>query len=357
MKFIVTEFNKIHGWQRLDGWFLHNFIAQLKNYHTVINEFFTQSDIESSDAIIFPRAWAGDYTFDTELFIKCQHKPFIVVDFSEYGYRKMIDEEYLTARDILGEKTDNYFWYNWSPEHHKLMERFLDCDIRINFKRELSKTVFENQQRVPVVPIDYFCYNMPVIIPASQEEFYARPIELFHVWGPSNMERARLQGKIMMEIDRMGHDMFTSKAQLDEYLKANGKSGCVLMRADSYERIKFFEIQKLCKTVLDLFGCGMKCFRNWEAALDSISIKQDPSLLVRAFPWTPNVNCITLPTKVNTMDYDVVFEIIYEFIRGPKQHLLYPIYKEGISHVRKYDGKYYFENHVLPLINKHLKKD
>lgn len=351
MKLILTSFDKTDGGKITDGLYRNSFIPEIEKRHSLI-EHYDASDIETSDAIIFFRSWRKDFVFDKALFQLCKRKPFLVFDYAEYGPDSMCNEEYLTAWDIIGVRVDEFFSSKWTEEHHKLMNGFFDCSIKAYFKRELSHVVYNSRQNLNLYPLDYFTHNMPEEIPLTEEDFYKRPLDLFFNWGLSNPERCKFHGKIMTEIERFGHNIFLSMAQYKDSLASKKDHGILLLRSEYCERINPAEIQKQARLVVDLFGCGMKCFRNYESAVDSASIKQDPSILVRAFPWTDRKNCIVLPTTLNRLNMDDAIDILYEFIRGGRQHELYPIYKESIQHVKKYDSKYYFHNHIYPILNK-----
>lgn len=351
MKFIATTFDKTNGGKIIDGLFRNSFFPEIQKRHFLI-ENYDVSDIETSDAIIFFRTWREDFVFDKALFELCKSKPFLVFDYAEYGPYSMYNEEYLTAWDIIGVRVDKFFNPNWTEEHHKLMNHFFDCSIKAYFKRELSHAVYNSRQNLNLHPLDYFTHDMAEEILSTEEDFYKRPLDIFFNWGWSNPERCKFHGKIMTEIEKIGHNIFLSVAQYKDSLTSKRDHSILLLRGECYERINPSEIQKQARLVVDLFGCGMKCFRNYESAVHSISIKQDPSILLRAYPWTDRKDCITLPTTLNRLEMDAAIEIIHEFIRGHRQHELYPIYKASIQHVRKYDSKYYVDNHIYPILNK-----
>jgi hypothetical protein len=351
MKFIATTFDKTDGGRIVDGSFRNSFVREIEKRHSLI-EHYDVSDIETSDAIIFFRSWRKDFVFDKALFDLCKSKPFLVFDYAEYGFDSMCNEKYLTAWDIIGVRVDDFFNSNWTEEHHKLMNHFFDCSVKAYFKRELSHAVYNSRQNLNLYPLDYFIHGMPDEIPSTEEDFYKRPLDIFFNWGLSNPERCKLHGKIMTEIEKFGHNIFLSMAQYKDSLTSKKDHGILLLRSECYERINPPEIQRQARLVVDLFGCGMKCFRNYESAVHSVSVKQDPTILVRAFPWTDRKDCIMLPTTLNRLSIDAAIDIIHEVIRGNRQHELYPIYRESIRHVKKYESTFYFEHHIYPILNK-----
>jgi hypothetical protein len=350
MKFIATTFDKTDGGKINDGLFRNSFIREIEKKHSLI-EHYDLADIETSDAIIFFRNWRKDFVFDKTLLDLCRTKPFIVLDYAEYGPYSMYNEEYLTAWDIIGIRVDEFFNSNWTEEHHKLINHFFGCSIKVYFKRELSHAVYNSRKNLNLYPLDYFTHDMAEEIPSTEENFYKRPLDIFFNWGLSNPDRCKFHGKIMTEIETFGYNIYTSIPQYEDSLTSKMDHSILLLRSEHYERIRPSEIQKQARLVIDLFGCGMKCFRNYESAVHSISVKQDPSLLMRAFPWTDRKDCIILPTMMNRLNIDAAIDIIHEVIRGAKQHELYPIYKQSIQHVRKYNSEYYFDNHIYPILN------
>jgi len=351
MKFIVTTFDKGNNGRVMEGWFKHS-IPEIRKHSLVEN--YSASEIEACDAIILFRNWRDTFVFDEGLFDACKNKPFIVIDYAEYGPASMYDEEYLTAWDIIGVRIDPLFESACTEEHKKLTNRFLDCSIKAYFKRELSHAVYNKRQDLNLYPLDYFANNMPDAILLTEEEFYSRPLDLLFNWGFSNPERCKLHGRIMMEIEKFGHNVFLSMAQFEESIRNKSDHSFLLIRSDHHERVDYSMLQQQSRLVLDLFGNGMKCFRNWESALHSISVKQDPSLLVRTFAWTDGRDCLILPTNVNRLNLDDAIDVIYEYTRGGKRHELYPIYKNSIQHARKYESKYYFDNHIYPALDEAL---
>jgi hypothetical protein len=114
-------------------------------------------------------------------------------------------------------------------------------------------------------------------------------------------------------------------------------------------------LQKKSQAVIDLYGCGLKCFRNVESTRNCLSIKQDPSRLLFTYPWIDGINCITLPNlpDTNLLDHKKAFEIVYDY-RYKKHDLLYDIYVKSMEMNQLYSPKNYVPNHIMKHINENL---
>ena len=97
----------------------------------------------------------------------------------------------------------------------------------------------------------------------------------------------------------------------------------------------------------------MKCFRNIESCINGLSFKQDPSLLLHAYPWEDNINCIFLPNKNNKLDIVAAIDIIHYRLKV-NQGDLYRIYVESCKNVEKYENSTYTKDYIYPKIEKLL---
>jgi hypothetical protein len=88
-----------------------------------------------------------------------------------------------------------------------------------------------------------------------------------------------------------------SYAQVLNKLKNSTEKFIFLSNHDWYERIDLNEINSKSMMILDLYGCGQKCFRNVESTKNSLSIKQDPNKLIFSYEWKHDYNCIILPVN------------------------------------------------------------
>lgn len=234
------------------------------------------------------------------------------------------------------------------PEQYKLhlnIQEFLKHKVRLYFKRELPALCDTSSLGIPVLPADYTNVIKPYTI-NSKEEFLNRDIDLFTAFG-----------KILQEIEAFGHNMFTSEKQHDiEIINNKRKQAILLIHNEWFERTELDKYTNNTKTMLDLYGSGMKCFRNIESSSNTVSFKQDPNVLIHTYPWTDGFNCVTLPNKqTNLLDVDASCSKILEYLRGDKQELLYDIYLNSTETNSKYEIKKYIKDHVIHNIKLHLK--
>jgi hypothetical protein len=304
---------------------------------------------------------------------KNYNKPIVVIDFSEYGVHVLRNLNYydvICNNSFYGFKTDSI------AERIKLnvfatqVDDFLRLNldnIKLYFKRELSKQTFEQKKLIfpfDVQPIDYCLaskYND--FEPDTKEIFLKRNISIAHIWGKSNSDRMALHGALMLEASKTRNFFHTlvSVEQYNEYIhrEAGNKTGILLLHKNGYvegERIDFRPILSNARTFIDLYGNGMKCFRNVEASYNCISIKQDYAQMKFTYDWVNNENCIMIPNKNNehTIDVDNSIKIITDIIDMKSIYTadyLYDVYTKSCSTVKKYFLRNYVEDHILQALN------
>jgi hypothetical protein len=147
--------------------------------------------------------------------------------------------------------------------------------------------------------------------------------------------------------------MITSEKQLMNVLNNGLRGKYVYINAHSFERLNYDEILPKCKIILDLYGNGIKCFRNIESAVYGVSAKQDVSIVSHAYPWIDNDNCIMLPiNKNNNLKLNQSINLLLSWLTENNQSKLYEIYKRGNKTVVNYEKDVYIKNYIHPKIHK-----
>lgn len=310
------------------------------------------STLEECDAVcIFVTYLAGNFVFDEDLATRISEskKPIILFDYSEYG----------------GHHTHHLLQYNlygFQVEHKDLLQgdyrkthEFLLANqslVKCYFKRELSAA--NDLTKVPfrVVPLEFvapvYCDD---VVPDTKEQYYARPCIIDFIWGFSNLSRPFLHGELLLHMQKFNCKYALSIRQATECLKTPSDPFILLTNVDWYERINTAELmnfQRQSHMVIDMYGCGLKCFRNVESTLNCLSVKQDPSKLVWTYPWEHGVNCITLPTKENSniVDSKRAVDIILNYWRFERDSL-YSMYLKSIEMNQLYSPKNYVPNCIV----------
>jgi len=355
MRYSIIKHNKNGNYDlSYDGYVNHHWFKPL----STLWEYTT--DHESADVSILPIGWEPNYEFDNEL-LNINFNNIVILDFLEFGcgtwWDKRYQNEFYSLFGIKVESYDNFFGREPAFEIlHAALKNKLHDKIRIYFKRELSNQINTSNFSIPVLPVD-FINTYDAYTPVSEEEFYGRGLDLLYIWGRSSQDRVKLYAQILYQMDRFGHNMYTSEKQYDEeFIKNNRDRGIALFHKEWYERCDFRKYQKNSRCVIDLYGAGLKCFRTIESTIDAISFKQDLSFLSHAYPWVDGENCIMLPNQPdkNNLDVDAACDKIWEYIRGSKQSELYPIYLNSCETNMKYINTNYLQNYFIPNINMRL---
>jgi hypothetical protein len=184
----------------------------------------------------------------------------------------------------------------------------------------------------------------------SPDEYFNRPVLYNFLWGYSNVSRPILQGEMMKRFRDFHCDLALSYNQSKKYIFDDKKVNInIMFMQDWWERINIKELYKLqfkSKGVIDLYGAGLKCFRNMESFYNCVPFKQDPSKLLHTYEWIDGVNCVFLPTRQNSniIDEEKSCEILIKY----KTSLdLYNIYLESIKMSEKYHPSNYVKNHII----------
>ena len=342
-----------------DGYFIHcMWHSNLLKYGNI-----KFSELEKSDVILLFIVWGGDkYIFDKVLASKIEtlQKPIVIIDYTEYGGWGA--EGRLIEYNLYGY---NLEYESLTYKDHKLLHEFLLRNqnlIKAYFKRELNH---KDTSNVPfkVFPIEYiydeYTNKSPV---QTQEEFLKRPIRCNFTWGHTNISRPILHGKILSKIEKFYFDFditFASTFRQCEHRLKDHSRLFLLNNVDHYERTDketFFEYQFRSQIMIDLYGVGIKCFRNIESTNNCISVKQDPSILKYTYPWIDKENCIFLPNRPGTtiINEKLSVEILLHYQHPNNQHLLYPIYLKSLEMNELYSPLNYVPNHIIKNIKKCL---
>jgi len=311
-----------------------------------------QTDIENCDAVFLFISWMGDeYVFDKKSASKIAflQKPIVVIDFTEYGGYGA--EARLSEYNIYGYKLE---FSNLLHKDHRKIHEFLSENqslVKCYFKRELGATIDISPVPFKVEPIDYIHDSyVGNETPESYDDYFKRPIRYNFVWGYSSPSRPQLHGAILQNIEKFQSQFALSFPQCDEILKTN-ESFILLNYVPWYSRIPHSQLmtyQKQSRVVIDLYGCGMKCFRNAESTVNCLSAKQDPSKLKSVYPWIDGENCIFLPNRSDNIliDIDKTLEILLKY-QHEEQHLLYPMYVKSLEMNRLYAPRNYIPAHIM----------
>ena len=359
MKFSVIVHNKVNknihpDGLPVDGYLKDTWINGLKRICT-----YTENHEEADFSLFFIYYPGVDYEYDDTL-DKVKFNNIIVVDYIEFGDGITFKKDYKNCYSIYGFKHDlekiqpNYWEVNKSfcAKIHEKLQSVLKPYIRLYYKREMISDLDYSKIGVDVLPCDYINYISDFKV-YNRDDFYnKKTVDLLYIWGRSGIDRVKMHGRIMYEMDKWGHSMFFTEKQFQHYHLGNNSTRTMLLFGfEGFERVDWIYYQNLSQCVLDMFGSGMKCFRNVESSFGAVSIKQDPTVLVHKYPWVDGVNCVSLPIKEdNHIDIDNALEKIWDYIRGDKRDDLYNIYLNSIETGRKYDTMVYLTNYVLPEI-------
>jgi hypothetical protein len=130
-------------------------------------------------------------------------------------------------------------------------------------------------------------------------------------------------------------------------LKESGEKFIFVTNHDWYERVDLNPINSNSMVIIDLYGCGQKCFRNVESSKNTLSIKQDPSQLKYTYEWKDGYNCISLPVNDDmSLNIDTSIKTLLDY-RHDKHHLLYDMYLNSVEINKLYAPSHYVPNHLI----------
>lgn len=351
MRILYTQLNK-RNQECTEGFFKHTIQDTMRSRMTTV------TSPEQAQLVVFFYVYTPDFEFDTGLFerIKRNNIPIVVFDYLECGQQTMTAGQYLQLMQVLGYKYEYGDFVNLPPEFHRMVDAFteLQSQIAVYFKREMPAGLDYATAPFPVRPVDY-PINFDDYKPVSKDAYYARPHDVYFNYGLSSVDRFRLHGKILLEAERLGSNIIQTEACEKHFQSTNRVRNFVLLHREWFERLHYSNRNAATLTTVDLYGAGLKCFRNTEGTIDTLSFKEDPSKLLFAYPWIDGDNCISLPVTDNLrLDVDAAFEKMYQYIRGDRQHELYPMYLRSVETNRKYRTPAYLWQYIWPSIQQRL---
>lgn len=286
------------------------------------------------DVILVPISFFGDFQFNPIL--KEIDRPYVIIDYLEMEWL-YFDEKNDTH--LFGKNTRDCRWLN--PHWHSFCDFVRERPPAMYFKRELLASDVSDR----VKPIDWPCY-MPSTPFQSEDEFNARPIEVFFSWGFSHPSRPRLHAEIFKAMTTHGIGVISETDQFEGYFKGPCTRTWASIFTPWYTRKPISDIawyQQRSKMSVSLPGCGKKCFRHAEAPVGTImALLHDQ--LAWSFPWTDGDNCVRIMQDAAFTDLEV----------STRRPDLYKIYVRSQETIELYRTKPYVRDYLIPLIEKAL---
>lgn len=298
--------------------------------HQIFRRLPLTSAISNCDAVVVPVAYFGNYKFNHNL--TSLTKPILIFDFTEFGW-----PWHGQSDNVLGRDCYKNFPHLNTPEYAMLDKWAKDFPAKVHFKRELRKC----DQTESLLPISFLC-DIPSESLDSREKFNSRPLQVFSSWGYSHPDRRRLHGEIFQKADSKGIHILDHWDQEGHF---EGKNWATI-HAPHYSRRHMPEVmrwQRQSKLTISMPGAGIACFRNSEAAVNSImALQHDP--LAWAYDWFHGVNCIRLRPGHEFEDLNEALE----------RDNLYDIYLDSQSSIDKWRPHRFVTEYVLPKIKERL---
>lgn len=181
----------------------------------------------------------------------------------------------------------------------------------------------------------------------TKDQYYDRKCIYNFLWGFSNYSRPHLNGAFLLNMEKFACRFALSYKQATTILKESSEKFIFVTNHDWYERVDLNLINSKSMMILDLYGCGLKCFRNVESSKNSLSVKQDPSQLKYTYEWKDGYNCISLPVNDDlSLNIDKSIKTLLDY-RHDKHHLLYDMYLNSVEINKLYTPSHYVPNHLI----------
>jgi hypothetical protein len=307
------------------------------------------SDLESADIVcVFVTFLGNDYIFDevTAELISKTNKPIVIFDYTEYGCHNgeiRIKEYNLFGYNI---EFNDLTVGNANKVHNFLLDnqKLISC----YFKRELGSSIDLNKVPFKVHPLEFICDDYITTMSVdTKDQYYDRKCIYNFVWGFSNYSRPSLHGAFLLNMIKFSCRFALSYNQTTHVLEESTDKFIFIANHDWHERVDLNLINSKSMMILDLYGCGIKCFRNVESSKNSLSVKQDPTRLKYTYEWKDQYNCISLPVN-NDMSLNIEdsIKILLEY-RHDKHHLLYDMYVNSVEINKLYAPSHYVPNHLI----------
>lgn len=286
------------------------------------------------DVILVPITTLAGFKFNPKL--RDIKKPWALLDYVEYEWCFDMQNH---CTHLFGLNTRECRWL--SPAWWDLCDFVRDNPPVVYFKRELLAQDATDTVR----PIDWPVYfESPAL--HTEEEFNARPIEVFFNWGFSSPSRPLLHGKIFEAMATHGIGVISETDHFHGYFQNPCARTWASIFAPHYARKPTTTIQWMqerSKISVSLPGCGKKCFRHGEACWHTIMALHHDSL-AWSYDWKQYENCIRLRPGHEFEDLDC----------ATKRSDLFAIYLAGNATMEKYRKGAYVENYITPLIAERL---
>lgn len=296
---------------------------------------------QDADVIVIPISRTDNFRFNEKL--RGVTKPWVLVEMSEYFWDWPQDRSFIWGRNAM-----DFPWFQQNDHWGKLDAWIKEHPPVMMWVREL----LQKDVTPTIQPIEFLCYEGPQR-PQTKDEFYARPIGVFHNWGRSHEARCWLHGDIFKGSSNFGYDAVGSWEHLDFY-EQRGLNFWAAIHTPAEKRRPMHELyhwSRKSKLTTAWPGCGFKTFRHAEACVGSI-MATPKNALAWTYPWEHGVNAcvIDIGTGVETLERDAV-PALYEFLRSDDLH---EIYARGLETADKYRPKHILNNHVVPTIQSKL---
>lgn len=307
----------------IDGTVEANILRHLRN-----------AQVETSDLVIIPISFYGDFKFNAALPHLLKGKRWVMMDFLELGLDWDVNSG--TDTHVLGRNSANFPRVS-GPEWMKFDAFTRDHPPSAYFKREL----LAREQTDWLIPVDFPCY-VPIPWTQTKAEFETRPIEVFHFWGLSHLSRPKLHGNIFKYAYGERYEVISQFGHWNGYFADPRGRTWASVHAPHFDRKPIAEVMHFThrsKISVSLPGAGVKCFRDSEAPCGSTPAFWDCGI-ARSYPWTPGENCIGLAPNAE-----------WEHLRAAVQlEDLYEIYVAAQETIRKYDAVTYAKDYLLTRI-------
>ena len=231
---------------------------------------FLQTLPQGRDIAVVPITRLDDYRFRGDLTQLIGGRPWVLLDFSEFGPEWDQESGHLWGRDRLA-----HGWFS-GDEWAKLDAFIREHPPLITFQRELRRC--DASESLRTLPIEYLNYSAPVQAD-TEERFNARPIDVFFQWGLSNPYRPNLHGDIFRHSQRLGYDVCSQLDHLDRCIARKDRPSIWAAihtphyaRVSNDETIRWFSKSKI---VIAAPGCGVKTFRHGEINNSVIAMQAD----------------------------------------------------------------------------------
>lgn len=327
------------------GYTHHTFATSIHKYGDV-----NYSDLESADIVFLFVTFLGDdckFDENTAELISKIDKPIVIFDYNEYGThhgRKCIDQYNLFGYEL---EVNDLNIYDYTSKMNKFLldnRKLIAC----YFKRELGRSVDLTNVPFKVYPLEFIADEYTTkVITDTKDQYYDRKCIYNFVWGFSNFSRPHLNGAFLLNMEKFNCKFALSHNQTTYMLKESVDKFIFIANHDWRERVDLNLINSKSMMILDLYGCGIKCFRNVESSKNSLSVKQDPSQLKYTYEWKDGYNCISLPVNDDmSLNIDKSIDILLDY-RYDKHHLLYDMYLNSVEINKLYAPSNYVPNHLI----------